>query len=205
MKQLKLRLAIAACAFLSGCTSVDFVPDDGWQDDDWSADFYEQWFGEQLAAAQEPSFSEPADFKEFSRRFRLLILPSFAPASIYRIDETQSGRMILTYTLLTGKGVYDAGRIAQTNQRVLSLSESASFREVVDRAQLRSMTREAATVFVDESGNEIAMICADGTQVVAERLTTERRLFITRHECELERYPRFAALYDFVSKLKASD
>ncbi|MEP5293673.1 MAG: hypothetical protein ABJQ55_07505 [Hyphomicrobiales bacterium] len=199
-------MSLVLCVTLSGCASVDYVPETGWGDNGWRADFYEEWFGGQLAAAGEPSLAKPADLGDSSSRFRLLILPTFSPASVYRIDQAGSGEMTLTYTLLNGAGGYDPGRIEVRTHRELTADEKRNFSNALDDAKLSSpqpVARLSATV--DEDGNEIITICADGTRIVVESLSRNQRTFITRHECELERYPELGNLYTTVASLSSPD
>jgi len=198
-------MSLILCVSLSGCASVHYVPETGWGDNDWRADLYEEWFGSQLAAAREPSLSKAADLGNKSSRFRLLILPSFSPASVYRIDEVRSGEMILTYTLLNGAGGYEPGQIEVRTRRELTANEKRQFSDALDGAKLPSVQPDAPLTTVDEDGNEIIRVCADGTRIVVERLSRNQRAFFTRHECELERYPELANLYATVAKLRSPD
>ena len=197
-------LSLVFCVTLSACASIDYVPETGWGDKDWSADFYEEWFGNQLAAAREPSLLEPTALGSAKSRFRLLVLPSFSPATVYRIDEASSGNLHLIYKVLDGAGGYDPGQIALTSERELTATEALAFTEALNAAQLPSAQRDAGLdATVDEDGNEILTVCADGTQIVLERLTASQSIFITRHECELERYPELGNLYATVSELSS--
>lgn len=190
---------------LSSCGTLNYVPDEGWPDQS-DSKFYEDWFGKQLAAASEPVLANKQDLGPYANRFRLMVLPSFSHTSVYRIDETDTGAMRLTYTLLDGAGGYEPGRIAVKVQRYLTPGETGAFLAVLNEARLPSAQPEAdLRVKVDENGDEFITICGDGTQIVVERLSPLQRSFITRHECELERFPEINDLYTFVSALNVSN
>lgn len=191
---------------LAGCASANFVPDDGWPDNEWSAKFYEDWFGKQLAAAGELPMVDQADLSGDVSRFRLLILPSFSPASIYRIDERQSGKFILSLTVLDGAGGYDPGEVATKTKRILTDNEAASLAKLIEGAELHAVQMDVSEeTTADDDGNEIITVCADGTRIVVERLTGTGRQFVTRHECELESDPRLSELYRFVADLEIKE
>ena len=109
--------------------------------------------------------------------------------------------MTLTYTLLDGAGGYEPGQIAARTQRELTAVEVLAFIDALKVAQLPSAQPDA----VDEDGNELITVCADGTQIVLELLTPTRRVFVTRHECELARFPELGELYTTVSRLMLVD
>ena len=198
-----VRYAIAALVFgACACSSPDYVPDTGWSDSESEADFYEDWFGKQLAAAKEPSLSGRDDLGPFVSRFRLLVLPSFAPASIYRIDETSSGQLKLSYTKLNGAGGYEPGWVTERWQRGLSPGETITFRKAIELAKLPEAHREGGpNVTLDDNSKEVMILCFDGTRFVFELLSAEQRHFVTRHDCELDRDGELGELIEFVSGL----
>ncbi|CAN0457345.1 unnamed protein product, partial [Ectocarpus fasciculatus] len=120
------------CLLLSSCASLDYVPDSGWSDFDDAPDFYEDWFGDQLRASKEPPLTKQDDLEDFSSRFRLLVLPTFEPAFVYRIDETLTGKFVLNYTKLDGAGGYEPGDVAVSWNRDLSELESEKVMAAVD-------------------------------------------------------------------------
>lgn len=191
---------------LAGCASTNFVPDNGWPDNEWRAEFYENWFGKQLAAAGELPMVEGADLSGSVSRFRLLVLPSFSPASVYRIDERQSGKFILTRTVLNGAGGYDPGEVDTKAKRELTDIETANLAQLIERAQLSAAQIDASGRFeTDDDGNELIIVCTDGTRIVIERLTETDSQFLTRHECDLKRYPKLSELYGFVADLEINE
>lgn len=114
--------------------------------------------------------------------------------------------MVLTYKLLNGAGGYEPGRIVANTQRKLTADEQHAFRDALNDAKLFTEQPDARLgTNVDEDGNEIITICADGTRIVVESLDRDQRAFVTRHECELERYPEIGILYATVSRLRTQD
>ncbi|MEP5509702.1 MAG: hypothetical protein ABJP70_09555 [Erythrobacter sp.] len=200
---------LALCCILgtlAACASTDFVPDTGWKGSESKAEFYEKWFGKQLAAAGEPPLVEAINLSGSVSRFRLLVLPSFYPASVYRIDEQQLGKFTLTLTHLDGAGGYDPGKVREQTQRELTSLEAAGLVQHIESAQLEETPMEHPLRFEDDGdGERVIKVCMDGTRIVVERLTKTGRQFITRHTCRLNAYPKLAELYGFITDLQKSD
>jgi hypothetical protein len=182
-------MAALALLLLAACATADYVPDTGWEDEGWAADFYEDWFGKQLRAANERPLARRDDLGQYAARLRMLVLPSFDPAFVFRIDQDASGLMTIVFTRLDGAGGYEPGRISETWKRVLSHEEAEAVSVSIKAAQLELVPLED-----DPNMDGTIAVCADGTQFVFERLTPGRREFVTRHECELDEYPRLAEL-----------
>ncbi|MEM1197050.1 MAG: hypothetical protein AAGH57_13165 [Pseudomonadota bacterium] len=127
-------------------------------------------------------------------------MPTFSPASVYRIDEMASGQWRLSYTLLDGAGGYEPGTIAEVVQRDLSPRETSAFIKARDQARLSALPQDLDLfATTNAEGEEVVIICADGTRIVVEYLSPSQRFFITRHECELERNLELTALYNTVA------
>lgn len=173
-----MKSVVFALALLSGCTALAhvqrYVPSTGWEDE-WFAEHYEEWIGGQLRAMEEPSLLSPGEGLS-QRTFRLLVLPSSAPAYAYRIEQSTSGAW-LRWVKLDGRGGFEPGKIAQEGTRPLTNPELEELNLLIKRADLPTLPRheqEAPT-----------MICADGTSYVFEQRAPGSHTFFTRHECEV--------------------
>ena len=190
------------CLTLSACTTLDYVPDTGWSESEDAPDFYEDWFGNQLRAAREPPLKTQDDLKGFTSRFRLLVLPTFDPAIVVRIDETSASNYVLNYTRLDGAGGYEPGKVAEKKSRALSLLESKKISASIKDADFRSATRSVQTLTeVDQNGDEIIVLCADGTTYVLEHLTRDYHSFVSRHSCRIGENPELRKLIETASSM----
>ncbi len=159
-----------------------YVPSTGWARGD--ATFYERWFGRQLSAMREPALRGPSALSNHRRRFRLLVLPSFAPAYAYRVDEDARGSTIVHWVILDGAGGYAPGRIAERGSRPLSASEAQGLQRAIAEARLPDLPRQFG-IGEATGGDDAIILCADGTQYVLELLEPNGTVFLTRHQCEL--------------------
>lgn len=181
-----LRPLLLAAALLGAGPGVhpDYVPDSGWENDAFAKDFYESWFGGQLRAMREPPLATAADLGHFRMRIRLTVLPTFASALAYRVDERPDGAMILRWARLDGRGGYAPGVIDEAGIRHLTESEARALRAAIAEAGLASLPREPREA--DETGN--LKICIDGTTLVIEKLDSAGRIYLTR-ACGIDEEP----------------
>ncbi|NNC73723.1 MAG: hypothetical protein HKN78_12725 [Sphingomonadaceae bacterium] len=171
---------------MGSCATTDYVPDTGWRDNDWTSVFYENWFGRQLRAMGEPPIVDDSDLAGHQSRFRLLILPSFRPASAYRVDQNIDGTGSLRAVVLDGAGGYEPGNIAQSVSRTLDPEELDQLESVISEASLDFLPREGEPEGVREiDGETVIRICMDGTTYVFEYLANGRRHYLER-SCIIE-------------------
>jgi hypothetical protein len=114
-----------------------YVPTGMWEDENQAA-FYERWFGDQLRAMGEPTLRSASDRGRFTRRLRVLILPSFEPAYALRIDESGSGGAV-TFVKLDGRGGYAPGRVAVRRHYRLTPGEMRDVSELLRRYRFNAM------------------------------------------------------------------
>lgn len=159
----------------TGFKARDFVPEGGWKDPT-SGEFYEKWFGGQLGAMNEPPMKSAADLAGNRERFRLLILPTFEPASAYRVDLGGDGSAVVRWAQLNGAGGYAPG--------VLACKDTFKFSEVQKQAFLSQVRKvDFASINTEKPG-----LCFDGTTLVFEHLDAHGQKMIVRH-CGAEEMP----------------
>ena len=144
--------------------SLYYLPTSGWRDEG-SRQFHERWFGDQLRAMNEPSLSEQASLSGLRQRFRLLVLPTFEPASAYRVDERPDGSATLHWVRLTGRGGYAPGTVSAQTDRVLRREEVQALDAAIAGAHLDALTREVSgegTTHAYRDGSQRITVCADG-------------------------------------------
>ncbi len=164
-----------------------YVPTTGWQDNEWAAEFYEEWYGGQLRAMNEPPLSSTPRLNDI-RRFRLLVVPTYAPAFAYRVDQGSNGTASFRWVGLDGAGGHKPGNIAKESRRVLRQRELRRFAAALEESRLGSLPRELPLepTVSNPDGTETITICLHATYYVFEHSDGERRDFITRNECEVE-------------------
>ncbi|HEX5183031.1 MAG TPA: hypothetical protein VFW19_07750 [Allosphingosinicella sp.] len=190
-----LALALLGFAGRPG-TAPRYVPPTGWRNNGWAVPFHEEWFGGQLRAMHEPPLATAADLGSWSRRFRLLVLPSFRPGLAFRIDEDGKGGARMREVLLDGRGGYEPGAIAKESERSLTSEEVAWIDRAIEAAGLRRLPMQPPQPQVK---NGTIMVCADGTMFVFELLDGRGRSFQERGCIEPEKPLR--ALIEAVSRL----
>ena len=145
--------------------------------------FYGNWFGKHLRAMGEPSFAAPEASKGYSKRFRLLVPPSFRPAYSIRVDYPPAGQARVTVVTETGSGGYGPGEKVPLWSN--TLNEKGGERLADDVEEVRVLDRAVDAERETTDGH--IMVCADGTHYVFEALDaggTQR--LISRHQCDLD-------------------
>lgn len=156
----------------------------------WSAEqrdaFFEDWFGGQLDAMQELPLEEYLRRDDLATVVRLLVLPSFSPATAVRLHVSGKGGMTFEVKQLDGAGGYAPGNLALARDGEVA-DDDAQF--VLDR--LRDLDpiggktpSETETTMVVNGRTEVIM-CRDGTMFVLEVATPGQFAAIKRHECQL--------------------
>lgn len=195
-------LLVAGCAAAGGPGAGRYVPAEGWSRPD-QPDFYESWFGRQLRAMREPVLSRPGDLAGFTRRFRMLVLPTFHPAYAIRVDRRSDGRSEVRAVRLSGRGGYDPGRISEEESYLADGAQLAPLDRAIAAAQLASLPMEAGPPS-DENGDLV--ICTDGTQFVFELVEPSGSRFVSRHDCQQpEELERLVAEADSLRRKVGSD
>jgi hypothetical protein len=143
-------------------TPSTYLPTSGWRDAD-SARLYEWWFGNQLRAMNEPSLAQRESLRGLRQRFRLLVLPTFAPGYAYRIDEREDRNAMLHWVRLNGRGGYAPGIVAARGDRALRPDEVRALNHAIAAADLDHSPREVTDqgVHKNPDGTESVTICAD--------------------------------------------
>lgn len=188
-----LAVALAAAAIPTSAQRqaepprADYVPDGIWRDQD-HARFLERWFGDQLHAMREPALSPPAGLHPYRRRFRLLVLPNYAPAYAIRVDETAAGGRVRVVGL-DGAGGYAPGRIARQRSSALSRTEMRSLNDLVNASGLPGMADGRPPPVEPrpdpETGETRLVICLHATYYVFELLDGAGRRFVVRDACDM--------------------
>jgi hypothetical protein len=95
------------------------------------SDFEDGWFSQHLTAAREPSLFEQAlKSPGGTNSYRFTLLRSFHAPVTVRIEENAQGEMLLTTKVLSGKGGYEPGRIAEEKSRQLTPAERENVRRM---------------------------------------------------------------------------
>ena len=184
MKQLAILLTVLWAAIQAPGGIERYVPTTGWQDNAREPAFFERWYGKQLRAMNERPLSTAANLEGWRERFRLLVLPNYEPALVYRIDIAADGSAVLRWAKLDGAGGYDPGQIAEEHKRVLPPHEIQLFKAALKDAALMSRPRQAKTADTDGKGS--VTICIHATVYVFEYLDEDDRQFVQRDSCDME-------------------
>jgi len=195
MMRLSVRLAgvlLAAAIPALGQTGAapvrpDYVPDGIWRDED-QAQFFERWFGNQLHAMHEPVLSRPGGRGPYRRRFRILVLPDYAPGYAIRVDESAVGGW-MRFVRLNGSGGYAPGRIARQRRLTMSRHDMRSLNRTIHASGLIGMAAEAPPY--EESspdpvtGERTIEICLHATYYVFELIDEGENRFVVRDSCDM--------------------
>jgi hypothetical protein len=192
-----LLLAMVAETWVAANAQVPAIPDPYFRRDIWpdarTADLFEFWFGGQLRAMGEPVLSSLDDHHAFRSRFRMLVLPTFWPASAIRVDETEAGAEA-RFVRLNGRGGYAPGRVAR--QRTWRPSH-AMVRELHRRWRLAALTSLSAVPPPRPPGDQTIVMCADGTYFVFELVDASGSHVVARSQCEMSR-----ALWELMRRME---
>ena len=143
---------------------------------------YGNWFGKHLRAMGEPSFAARGSLKGYSKRFRLLVLPSFTPAYVIRVDYPPTGPARSTVVTETGSGGYEPGEKVPLWSKTLAERSGERLDEMVADSKILSRPVDARR----EALNGEIVICSDGTRYVFEAIEADgTQRVISRHQCDL--------------------
>ncbi len=131
-------------------------------------DFLNDWFSRHWRAANEPSLYTQSEKQGVLRSERFTWLRSFHAPVFVRIDWLPNDQIRMTAKELTGRGGYDPGEIARTEQRILSADEGERLEEARDR--LRPFQRPA----------ELCGGGLDGARWILESAEAGNYIYITR-------------------------
>jgi hypothetical protein len=184
-KMLAAAIALVTAGFAPAATP-HYVPATGWQRS-WSPPFHEKWFGGQLRAMHEPSFASSASLRGYHQRLRLLVLPTFRPGYVFRIDEASNHKVTMRWALLNGAGGYKPGQIAEQSERTLTPPEWHAVSDALTKANLSTVSQtEHIRIIPGEDGGIV--VCADGTVYVIERRDHDDWLYVER-SCQIDEAP----------------
>lgn len=174
--------AIDSLLYEKVLTRANYVPDTGWEKSFEGASlFYEDWFGDHLHAMGEPSFESLENLRLYESRFRLSVFPSYLSAYAVRIDELETGRYVLYWTILDGAGGNLPGEISASGGKSLSHAEGEEFGKLLRAADL---SRKPMSEAAPESKDGKILICLHATEFAFEQVSALGRSFLQRSFCD---------------------
>lgn len=145
--------------------------------------FYGDWYGKHLRAMEEPSFAAADAARGYSRRYRLLVLPTFTPAYAIRIDVPLHGPVRATVVTETGAGGYDPGNKVPLWSYEIREHHPGEMDDMVRGARIENRTNGAEP----ETPSGQIVVCGDGTRYVFEELDADgTQHLVSRHQCDLD-------------------
>ena len=162
--------------------------------------FYGNWYGRHLQAMGEPSFATAGTKRDYALRVRLIVLPSFTPAYVVRVDYpagwTAQREATLTAVTETGAGGYGPGQKVPLWSFTMNPRAAARLSTELVRANLATAPRR---VHGGTAKDGEIVICADGTSYVLEILSADMHRVIARHQCDFEGDPSLVpAFYQLI-------
>ena len=150
-----------------------------------------EWYSRHFAAAGERALSSYQTEMQPVRLLRFTWLRTFDHPVIVRLAEYSGERWVVHATRLSGAGGYDEGDIDARVSRDLSTSEVEALRGLLAESALFEMSLDDCIYQIDENGEEVIVVMADGARWLVEGLDEQGYRYVNRQS------PETGAVYDF--------
>ncbi|MBQ1498058.1 MAG: hypothetical protein IIZ38_07075 [Sphingomonas sp.] len=152
-------------------------------------DWFKQSGEAALSAMREPALWRDTSIEGYSRRSRLLVVPSFQAPYAIRIDQPLGDLPEAHFVETDGMGGYDPGRVASRERGFLEGEIIAALQDHIREARLGERLVEpepGKDDFGNPSPDAYQSVWLDGAKVIFEDRTVEGYALVSRSDGDLD-------------------